>query len=451
GPDDVSGPPAKRSPRPASTGYGATMDYQEPQYDPAGTLRGLLQRGRGNGARQAIASGAAEEVLACVGADWRWDWQAEDRLGYLARLVRDLDIDITPIVTQMHDSPDPDDWTDHSHRFQLAVGTLELLAVDGDREARDALIDYVENGAYWIDALESLALSWPSEDWRGLYRVAVERLEPAAMDFLSPDFEPWKTWVAEHPEIAAALPERKSEHRRRRSRPKPGPVDELLALLRDPDEPRVAKTKALHRLSAGPVPIEFLDLAETLTHRLLPDRTEHPIPGVSKAVEALGSSALGHARRWAGEPDSPMVWLGRRTLSEHGDRGDLAVLSGSVGRLLADGEWCGIDTLVDGMIRIGLAEDPASNVATRTLHQLEWLWRSTPHSHERAAYLRGLIALGQANEQLVEGLWDCQDNVRELAAANAPLSPAVTARLAELRDDSLETDEVRAAATTRTT
>ncbi|MGI5184659.1 hypothetical protein ACQEVZ_51225 [Dactylosporangium sp. CA-152071] len=106
----------------------------------------------------------------------------------------------------------------------------------------------------------------------------------------------------------------------------------------------------------------------------------------------------------------------------------------------------GIDAgrIAAGLARIG------GDAARAAVPKVRRAW-FTPHSYERAATLKAFTALDPdaATRQLSEGLWDCEADVREFAAARAPLSPAAEHRLAVLRDDPLETPEVRAAATTR--
>ncbi|MBD2834963.1 hypothetical protein ID871_30375 [Streptomyces pratensis] len=48
-----------------------------------------------------------------------------------------------------------------------------------------------------------------------------------------------------------------------------------------------------------------------------------------------------------------------------------------------------------------------------------------------------------------ESLWDCQKTTRLLGITSAPTIPETLDRLAVLRDDPMETTEVRAAAGTR--
>lgn len=108
------------------------------------------------------------------------------------------------------------------------------------------------------------------------------------------------------------------------------------------------------------------------------------------------------------------------------------------------GDLCGYDELVTGLTRIGGFE------AETLLRRVRGLWLS-PHSYERAAYLKALIHLDLTGlpRQLFEGLWDCEADVRRLAAERVPLGDLSRERLRYLRDDPSETDEVRAIAAAR--
>ncbi|MER6300146.1 hypothetical protein ABT247_11315 [Kitasatospora sp. NPDC001539] len=76
------------------------MAERRHEYAPAGTLPGLLQRGRGLGARMAAEdpSSAAELVYGCIRWEWRWDPRADARDLYLARLLRDLELPLGPVT-----------------------------------------------------------------------------------------------------------------------------------------------------------------------------------------------------------------------------------------------------------------------------------------------------------------------------------------------------------------
>ncbi|MFI9323014.1 hypothetical protein ACIGXI_24995 [Kitasatospora aureofaciens] len=118
------------------------------EYAPAGTLPGLLQRGRGLGALMAAEDpgAAAELVYGCVRWEWRWDPRVDERGRYLARLIRDLELPLGPVVDVLSGTEEA---------RARAVRVLELLAVGGSTEAREALGDC---GA--LGALGASASSW---------------------------------------------------------------------------------------------------------------------------------------------------------------------------------------------------------------------------------------------------------------------------------------------------
>ncbi|MGW2869571.1 hypothetical protein [Kitasatospora sp. NPDC001225] len=106
-------------------------------YAPPTTLLGLLQRGRGQGVLIAAAdrSSVAELVHGCIRWDWRWDSQVDDRHLYLARLIRDLELPLGPVV-EMATAQDED-------TRDRAISVLELLVLAGSADARAALPDFV--------------------------------------------------------------------------------------------------------------------------------------------------------------------------------------------------------------------------------------------------------------------------------------------------------------------
>ncbi|MEV7598730.1 hypothetical protein AB0O91_15240 [Kitasatospora sp. NPDC089797] len=102
------------------------------EYAPASTLPGLLQRGRGQGALIAAEdpAAAAELVYGCIRWEWRWDPTVDERHRYLARLVRDLELPLGPVVELLAGG--------EAVRGR-AARVLELLALGGSVEAREAL------------------------------------------------------------------------------------------------------------------------------------------------------------------------------------------------------------------------------------------------------------------------------------------------------------------------
>ncbi|MFD7591565.1 hypothetical protein ACFV6D_00845 [Kitasatospora sp. NPDC059812] len=119
------------------------MAQRRYEYAPAGTLPGLLQRGRGLGAQMAAEdpAAAADLVYGCIRWDWRWDRQADDRHLYLARLVRDLELPVGPIVDLL---------TGDEDTCLRATGVLELLALADSAEAREALRTHVREGEHRV-------------------------------------------------------------------------------------------------------------------------------------------------------------------------------------------------------------------------------------------------------------------------------------------------------------
>lgn len=108
------------------------------EYAPPNTLPGLLQRGRGLGATMAAEdpAAAADLVYGCIRWEWRWDTALDDRHLYLARLVRDLELPLAPVVELAAGDGDGD-------ARARAAGVLRLLARGGSEEAREALPDFL--------------------------------------------------------------------------------------------------------------------------------------------------------------------------------------------------------------------------------------------------------------------------------------------------------------------
>ncbi|MGW1963903.1 hypothetical protein ACWCPD_27165 [Streptomyces sp. NPDC001935] len=77
-------------------------DEHEMVYARIESLEGLLQRGRGLGAVRALRDPleAAAFVYDGIRRDWRWD-STDDRCLYLARLVRDLGLSLTPVLRRL--------------------------------------------------------------------------------------------------------------------------------------------------------------------------------------------------------------------------------------------------------------------------------------------------------------------------------------------------------------
>ncbi|WP_027345763.1 hypothetical protein [Hamadaea tsunoensis] len=411
-------------------------------YDSARTFRGRLQRGLGKAAYRARFDPAAGDLVwECLRRDHRWDWQVDDRDVYLARLVRDLHLDIAGLDRQLracgpggsHDEPDPNDV---DNQFDLAQGVLTTLALGGDPDARTLLRAYVRDGPRWADTLTTISHSWPRDWWDDLWEVAAERLEPSTV---FPHERPWESWRGRDARIDAMCGSWPVRAARRRQCFADLSTDRLLTLLTDADRPKaLAVLRTLRRREPAPQLLSILD------------RIDLSLP-LHSVLRALGDIALGHARGWARDHGHPLAWTGMTILAEHGGEEDVEQLFRSVEWLRSrDGDLCGFDTLTAGLARIlGPGTSAAHTEAVRVTGRL---LTTSPHSYERAAYLRSLLILDRdrVTGLLPTCLLDCEPGVRLLAAEHVDSgSPLAQQLLAELRDDALENAEVRAAAGVR--
>ncbi|WP_370216779.1 hypothetical protein [Kitasatospora sp. GAS1066B] len=312
---------------------------------------------------------------------------------------------------------------------ERAVRVLELLALAGVGEAREALREYVRRGEHWVDVLESVAGSWPVEWWDDLAAVAKGRLV-GDEDLWSG--EPWVRWQLR----SGAGP-----IGRRPAGPQQAVgSDRLIAALADPGVADGVKVSVLQELARRPEEPALIALIPSLGVK---DGTRQ-LPSLSPAVGRLGAQVVPAAREWAVDEQAWLSWLGIEVLAAHGESRDLPVL---LGELAAQWEvhcWCGPDTLAAGLARFGPEAAQAEPLLRR-------YWLETPHSYERPAYLKALAAidLPGVDELLVESLWDCEEESRLLGIAAAPELPQVRERLVRLRDDPAEEQAVRTAAAVR--
>lgn len=399
------------------------MVMSDGRYAPAGSLIGLVQRGRGLGARMAAEdpAAAAELVHGCIRWDWRWD-SVDQRALYLARLVRDLELPLGPVVEGLGAGEESS---------ERAARVLGLLALDGSGEAREVLRVYVEEGEHWVAVLEEMASRWPVEWWDDLEDTARERLGDRDRAELWAD--PWNRWG-----LAGPRPVRGPRG------PKPlAEVDNagLLELLADPGESEERRTVALDVLDdRGPEP-GVIPLVPSLG-KADGKYMLWPLIGV---VDKLGALALPAAREWAAATDPKWLRLrGLSVLAEYGEVEDIPVLVADLERDWVKRRWCGPKRTADGLARFGAEARDAVSLLRRF-----WLW--TPHSYERVSYLEALgeIDPTRLESVYVECLWDCEEDARLLGARYAPDQPEVRGRLAYLRDDPMEEETVRAAALER--
>lgn len=169
-----------------------------------------------------------------------------------------------------------------------------------------------------------------------------------------------------------------------------------------------------------------------------------PLPLLGQAVERLGALAVPAARGWAQEDCPWLAQLGVDVLADHPGPEALPGLVEELAEQWTGRTWCGPDRTARRLARFG----PDAAGAAPCLRRF---WLHTPHSYERTAYLEALAAIDQDGLERVctESLWDCQETTRLLGITSVPTNPETLERIAALRDDPMETAEVRASARKR--
>ncbi|RMI41427.1 hypothetical protein EBO15_23330 [Actinomadura harenae] len=427
----------------------------------ASTLHGQLQRGLGRAARRAAERrGAGEYVYDCLRRDPRWDRQCESRGLYYARLMVDLELPVGPVADHLFDPADQadDDGRRSGPRVGLALETLAAMVRLSRREAAEPLRRYADEGAHWFDALDLLvrlrdpALTWDLDDLVD-GRCDEHDLAQLAGEAGNPVLE---MWAARKPRVAAALAERRERMARRPVGPRRDPRDrlarsggaagvgggaggpsdtELVELARQGDDTAIA---ALFELGRRRVPA-LLDLAE----ELLPQRKPRWIGAVGRAVEFYGAEALPRARVWAASP-GPFAYVGLRMIANHGTRQDIPLLMDELTDALDREDWGAAAEPVEGLGRLRAGE---------AVPLLKSAWTDTEYSFLRRRVLTSLIrtAPHTAESYTVEGLWDCEEPVRQTAVEAAPITEETRTRLQRLALDVPESPELRASAAARLT
>jgi hypothetical protein len=403
---------------------------------PAGTLHGTLQRGLGRAARRAAdIKGADGLVYDCIRHDPRWDRQCESRGLYYARLVVDLELSVRPISDHLFDVSDlvdTDEW-----RTSLAIEVLADLIRLSRRDAAAPLRRYAEEGWNWFEALDALLQVGDISLVDGLDEVAVERCDDDDLYWLAADSgnPVVHEWAARHPRIGAALRRRQTGERPRRREPGPSnrPDAELAELAHHGDD---AAVEAILELGRRRSPL-LLDLAE----EFLPQRPSRWGSVVCRALRDYGSAALPRARAWAAS-GSGCADVGIDIVARHGTQQDIPLLLADLDRALTQGSWGAAASPAEGLGRLR---------AGAAVPILERTWDESAYAYLRPRLLTALMRTAPHTGEsfATEGLWDCEEDVRRLAAGAAPLDDGALVRLRRLRRDAAEDSRVVAAATAR--
>ncbi|GLW63202.1 hypothetical protein Arub01_14460 [Actinomadura rubrobrunea] len=404
----------------------------------AGTLHGQLQRGLGRAARRAADKpGASEFVYDCIRRDPRWDPRAETRGLYYARLMVDLELPVGPVAEHLFDSSDQSDGD--GRRVQLALEVLADLVRLSRREAASALYRYAEEGTHWFDAVDTLVGLADPTLTHGLDELVAARCNESALDALvaGPHNPVIESWAARQPRIADALARRRETGRARRSGLGAARAErteaELLEAARRRDDGAVAAIFELGRRRAP----ALLDLAE----ELLPQRPSRWGGAVCRALREYGPEAVPRARAWAASRGGCQD-LALAILARHGTRQDIPLLMNELQDAVERCDWGDAAGPIEGLGRLRAGE---------AVPLLKTAWTESTYAFLRPRILTALTrtAPHTAESYTVEGLWDCEEGVRQIAAETVPLTRETRIRLQRLHHDAAEEPAVRAAAAGR--
>jgi hypothetical protein len=342
---------------------------------------------------------------------------------------------VRPIADHLFDASDlvdTDEW-----RTSLAIDVLADLVKLSRRDAAAPLRRYAEEGWNWFEALDALLQLGDLSLVAGLDEIAVERCDDDDLYWLAANSgnPVVRDWAGRHPRIAEALARRQTSERPRRREPGPSnrPDAELVELAHHGDDVAV---EAILELGRRRSPL-LLDLAE----EFLAQRPSRWGSVVCRALRDYGSAALPRARAWAA-CGSACSGVGIDILARHGTQQDIPLLLDDLDRALSQGDWGAAASPAEGLGRL------RAGAAVRVL---ERTWDESAYAYLRPRLLTALMRTAPHTGEsfATEGLWDCEEDVRRIAASEAPLDDGTTVRLRRLRRDPAEDSQVVAAATAR--
>lgn len=437
----------------------------------AGTLLGLLQRGRGAGYREAERNPAeAEElVFACVVEDPRWDRQLEERGSYYAGLLLHFEADLGPLQRHLKED-DPDEG---GSRIWLAFAVLEELGRRGRRDALSLLRGYAERGHHWPQAVRALQNCARPEAWVGLVEILRDRFPnlEALADELDPERDPVPAWRAEFPDLNTAYLRQSAERALHPSREaifahydslsvaecfagadrrEVGMLGKALRTkVRSADRPLL-----LRHLRAGDEVRGVLTLYGLAALGELPDweafrgyvEASADPPGfiwghLARAAQAFPSPlSLPDAREWYRSPERLRSHLGRLLLARHAEPQDLGLLLAAIDPALAEDEMYRVCSALEGIARLP---------PTGRLPEVERAFEEATYSWARQRAADAMLVHAQdhfVRTYAFECLWDAEVRLRMLGCRHADRShPEVRDRLAQMAADPYEDEDVKSA------
>jgi len=176
------------------------MPQQEKHADPD-SLRGQLQRGRGEGYRRILSVPRPEAwdlLVDCICNEPRLDYQVENRAEYYAMMAIETDLDRKPLFQYLKDHSDAgQEWASDT---LLTVETLGELAKRGYKDAADMGCEYVGWGQFWeVPLMDLVSVQDPDLHARIARRIEERFPTEAELDHALPPAylmdEPWTTLI----------------------------------------------------------------------------------------------------------------------------------------------------------------------------------------------------------------------------------------------------------------
>ncbi len=482
---------------------GSTTSVGNTTINPADSLLGQLQRGRGLGYLRALQekpSSVHPLLVECITRDPRLDTQVETRAGYYARLCASTQIDISPIGEYL--STNPGDHLDSE--ALLAVATLGVLAQLGDNStglsaaAIAILRDYVAYGVKWDAALQQLAELPEEAATEGLAHVLCARFETGVhMEaasvyglFSDPALNTlWDRWERQHECITRLLGAAREEmrswesHRQRVAQPdyKTMSVEELLTTV-DARNRRHIEKILLSRLRHSEVPLYaaalngdnvFAWYVAFQCLAALRRAGDFYALAIQKATSFVGSAEISGvrgpklgaikrllnelppettlplARQWFDSPIWQVQLIGRGILEEHATTEDLPRLRTFISDELGRGDPREVD--VYGVCSALDALSHLPNIGQ--LPEVEAAYAESAYSFARlraAKAMRENAPVWFSETYAVECMWDCEEEARGLGCESVSLRyPDAIERLQAIVDDTSEDQYVREKAAER--
>jgi hypothetical protein len=129
-------------------------------------------------------------------------------------------------------------------------------------------------------------------------------------------------------------------------------------------------------------------------------------------------------------------------LARHGTRQDIPLLMNELHGALDRRAWGDAAGPIEGLGRLRAGE---------AVPLLKTAWTESTYAYLRPRVLTALTrtAPHSAESSTIEGLWDCEEGVRQVAAQSAPITSETRIRLQRLDHDIAEEPAVRAIAASR--